>query len=188
MEIDSFLQVYGWLAYLSAAATILTFISGILFFTVGNPFGTINDVSSVFQVMFMIPLAIMFLQLLSSDYRIIGLIAALLGILGMLVSAFGQTLLVAGRIDFKGSSKFFPAGAAIGLWLILICALAGINGQLPLLMSTIGILAGFGYIATVIGFLWGGQQNVLFYFGAFLLGLSYPIWAIWLGRLILPGT
>jgi hypothetical protein len=48
----------GWSAYMSATATIITFASAILFFSLGQPFGTINDISSVFQVIFMLPLAL----------------------------------------------------------------------------------------------------------------------------------
>ena len=162
MEPNPLLQVYGWLAYLSAVATILTFVTGILFFSVGKPFGRINDISSVFQVVFMIVLTVMFFELLPSSTRTLGLLAALFGISGILISAFGQSLLVFGRIDFQGSLRFFPAGAAIGIWLILVCSLAAANDQLPHLPAWMGILAGAGYIATVIGFLWGGQQNVLF--------------------------
>lgn len=189
MNISAPGQVYGWIAYLSAAATLLTLITGILFFTVGKrfgePAGKINDVASVFQVLLMIPLAILFVQGLPS--AILGWLAAVVGILGMLISAFGQSLLIFGRIDFEGSTRFFPAGGAIGVWLMAICALAMSTGQLPPLMTWIGILAGAGYIATVIGFLWGGQGNALFYIGGFVLGIAYPAWAIWLGRLLLSG-
>lgn len=181
-------QSYGWFAYLSAAATILTFITGILFFTIGKPFGKINDISSVIQVLFMIPLVIMVMQVLSVYYFALGMIAAIIGVLGMLVSAFGQSLLVMGRIDFQGSLKYFPAGGAIGIWLIMACLLAASSGQFPEFLAWIGILAGIGYLVTVIGFLQGGQQNKLFYIGALVLGISYPIWAIWLGRLLLSGA
>jgi hypothetical protein len=187
METSLLPQVYGWSAYLGAAATILTLITGILFFSVGQQFGKINDISAVFQVLFMIPLAIMFFQRLPSGSRTLGLLAALLGIAGMLTSALGQSLLVFGRIDFQASTRFFPAGAAIGAWLILASSLAAANDQLPHPLAWIGILAGAGYIATVIGFLRGGQQHVLFYIGALVLGVGYPIWAIWLGRLLLLG-
>jgi hypothetical protein len=44
----------GWAAYLSAAATITTFVTGILFFSVGQPWGTIDDAASVFQVLLQI--------------------------------------------------------------------------------------------------------------------------------------
>jgi hypothetical protein len=181
-------QIYGWFAYFSAAATILTFVTGILFFTAGQAFGRINDISSVFQVLFMIPLVMMFFQLLPTSLRYLGLLAAFFGISGTLISAIGQSLLVFRRIDFQRSRQFFPAGAAIGIWLILSCSFAVGYGQLSPGLALIGILAGIGYIATVIGFLWGDQQNMLFTIGALVLGISYPIWAIWLGRLLLAGT
>jgi hypothetical protein len=185
MEPNPLFQVCGWISYLSAVATLLTLVTGILFFTVGKPFGQINDISSVFQVLLMIPLAIMFVQL--SPSSILKLLAALIGIAGMLVSALGQSLLVIGRIDFEASTRFFPAGGAIGMWLIAICALALGSSQLPPLLAWIGVLAGAGYIATVIGFLWGGQENALFYIGGFVSGIAYPAWAIWLGHLLLSG-
>lgn len=180
--------VYGWFAYFSAAATILTFITGILFFAVGGSFGKINDICSVFQMLFMIPLAILFFRIFSAITPLFGLMAAIFGILGMLTAAFGQTLLVFGRIDFQASVKFFPAGAAIGVWLIVISFLATGGGQLPDLLAWIGISAGVGYIVMVIGFLLGGQQNVLFYIGSLIVGVGYPVWAIWLGRLLAAGA
>jgi len=178
------LHIYGWFAYLSATATILTFITGILFFSIGKPFGKINDISSVFQVLFMIPLATILARTLPARYLTLGLIAAIIGISGMILSAIGQSLLVLGRIDFKDSLKFFPAGSAIGIWLIFICLLGAGSGQFPPLFPWTGILAGIGYLVTVIGFLRGGQQNILFYTGALILGISYPIWAFWLGSLL----
>ncbi len=134
------------------------------------------------------PLAIMFLQVLPTNNITLVVMASLLGIAGMFLSGVGQSLLVFGRIDFQRSQKFFPAGGAIGIWLIVVCLLAAGSGQLPQLLAWIGILAGIGYILTVIGFMTGGQQNVLFYTGALALGISYPIWAIWLGRLLLSGV
>ena len=92
------LHIYGWFAYLSAVATILTFITGILFFTIGKPFGKINDISSVFQVLFMIPLAMILARTLPARYLTLGLIAATIGVSGMILSAIGQSLLVFGRI------------------------------------------------------------------------------------------
>jgi putative transposase len=42
----------------SAAALIIGFVTLILFFSLDEPFGTINDIASVFQVLFMTPLAL----------------------------------------------------------------------------------------------------------------------------------
>jgi hypothetical protein len=136
----------------------------------------------------MIPLAIILARTLPARYLTLGLIAAIIGVSGMILSTIGQSLLVFGRIDFQGSLKFFPAGGAIGIWLIFICLLGTGSGLLPPFFTWIGILAGIGYLVTVIGFLWGGQQNMLFYIGALILGISYPIWAFWLGRLLFSGA
>lgn len=188
MSIDLLTLVTSWSAYISAIATILTFITGILFFTVGGPFGKINDISSVFQVLFMIPLALVLYRLLPGSMRTLGLIAAVIGIGGMLIAAYGQSLLVFGKIDFKGSMKYFPAGAAIGIWLALTCSYALRSDLFPGRLAWTGILAGVSYIVIVLAFLIKGQQNMVFYIGGLVLGISYPVWAIWLGRLVGTGA
>ena len=180
--------ITSWSAYLSAIATILTFITGILFFTVGGAYGKINDISSVFQVLFMLPLALVLYRLLPPSTRTLGLIAALIGIAGMLVAAYGQTLLVFGKIDFESSMKYFPTGAAIGIWLVVTCAFALSHNLFPTGLAWTGILAGLSYIVIVLAFLIKGQQNMVFYIGGLVLGISYPIWAIWLGYLIGTGA
>jgi hypothetical protein len=178
------LQTSGYFAYLSAAATGITFLTGILFFSVGKPFGKINDISSILQLVSMIPLTVLFANIIPAHPPLLGWIIALLGAGGMLVSIVGQSLLVVGVIDFQGSRKFFPAGGAIGLWLILVCLTGSASGQLEGLAFWPGLLAGAGYLATVLGFLFGGQDHPAFYLGGSLLGISYPIWAVALGMLI----
>jgi len=84
------------------------------------------------------------------------------------------------RIDFETSLKFFPAGGAIGFWLVVVCFVEYTGGQFPVLLTCIGILAGIGYLFTVVGFLVGGQQNWLFYLGALVLGIGYLVWGFWL--------
>jgi len=110
--------------------------------------------------------------------------AAGIGLAGILLSALDQSLLVLGRIDFQASRKFFPAGGAVGLWLILACLVGADSGQLGGLTLWPGLLAGAGYLATVGGFLLGGQDHPIFYLGGGLLGISYPIWAAALGKLL----
>jgi hypothetical protein len=178
----------SWSAYLSAFATILTLTTGILFFATGTSSGKVNDISSIFQVLFMIPLALVLYRLLPDSMKKLGLIAALIGIGGMLFAAYGQSLLVFERIDFEGSLKFFPAGTAIGIWLVLTCSYALRSNLFPGGLAWTGILAGISYIVIVLAFLIKGQQSIVFYIGGLVLGISYPVWAIWLGRLISTGT
>jgi hypothetical protein len=177
------LQIARWAAYLSGAATVLTLLTGILFFTLGEAFGKINDISSVFQMVLMIPLAPVLALYLPTGNPTLAWAAAGIGLAGMLISAIGQSLLVLGRIDFQRSLKFFPAGGAIGLWLILVCLIGSGSGQLEGFSYWPGLLAGFGYLAAVVAFLKGGQSHPVFVLGGFLIGICYPIWAIALGNL-----
>lgn len=188
MDISSLERTVGWSAYITAAATILTLLTGILFFTIGQPFGTIEDISAVLQVLFMIPAAMGLYSLIPSTAKSASLFAAAIGILGMLISALGQGLLVLGRIDYPTSTRFFPAGIAIGIWLLIVCSLARTNRFFPNGLAWAGFVAGAGYFVTVAGFLWGGQQSPVFYLGGLALGIGYPVWALWLGHLLLAGT
>jgi hypothetical protein len=120
--------------------------------------------------------------------RTLGLVAALVGIAGMMVAAYGQTLLVFKKINFETSMRYFPAGAAIGVWLIATCSFALGYNLFPTGLAWTGILAGVSYIVIVAAFLIKGQQNTIFYIGGLLLGISYPVWAIWLGYLIGTGA
>ncbi len=149
-------------------------------------FGLLNDLSSILQVIFIIPLVFYFFTLILTDSGyILSTFIFILGLTGILFSIYGQGLLVTGRINFDQSRKFFPAGAAIGLWLIAVCLIASIQNLIPSLLGWIGIIAGFGYILTVVGFRIGGYKNWLFHLGGFILGISYPVWAVWLGLLLL---
>ena len=107
-------QVYTWSAYLSAAATIATFVTGILFFYVSPAFSKWNDVSSVFQTLFMVPLGAMFYQLAPEGMRGAALLAVVIGVAGMLTTALGQSLLVFGRIDLERRRAFPPPGQRSG--------------------------------------------------------------------------
>ncbi len=119
MTTASLLHITGWSAYISAAATILTFLTGILFFTMGQSFGRINDISSVVQIPFMMPLTIGLYRLVPSKAQRLGLSAVAVGVSGMLISVVGQSLPFLDRIDPPASLKFFPAGGiAIGIWLV----------------------------------------------------------------------
>jgi hypothetical protein len=178
----------GWCAYVSATATIVTFVSAILFFTLGQPFGTLNDIASVFQLIFMLPLALILYRLLGSYSRSLSFLAAVLGVCGILVAGAVQSLLVAGVITYQQTVPFFSFGSAIGGWLMLSSYLSLSSHLLPRRLAWAGVLAGVGYVLTVAGFLLGGYQNPVFYAGGLLTVISYSTWAFWLGRVFLAGN
>ena len=177
----------GWSAYVSATATIVTFVSAILFFTIGQSFGTLNDIASVFQLLFMLPLALILYRLCRPHSRTLGFLAAVLGVCGILVAGAVQSLLVAGVITYQQTVPFFPSGGAIGGWLMLSSYLSLSSHLLPRGLAWAGVLAGVGYMLTVTGFLLGGYQNPVFYAGGLLTVIGYATWAFWLGRVFLAG-
>lgn len=172
---------FGWAALLSAAATLGTFVTAILFFAVNPAFGKINDVLSVAQMLLMLPVAVAMALLTQADYA--WLVAAV-GSTGMMVVAVLQALLVLGRVRFEQTiGAVLASGALIGLWLIAANALA-LAGGLPWGLGALGIAAGIGYLLSAAGFFWGGQRHPLFYVGGLLTVAGYSAWAVWLGLAI----
>ena len=184
MRASLLLEIVAWAAYLSSTATILTFISGILFFRFGKWLGKANDIFSVFQVLLMIPLVFLFNSLMTPPRYATIIITSLFGLGGMLISAYGQIRLIIGAINFAESQKYFPAGGAIGFWIILANIFSISSGELPTLMVLTGIGAGAGYLLIAGGFLKGGQNDPVFYIGSLMVGICYPVWGYWMGAAI----
>ena len=184
-----FLRYAGWAAYLSAAATITTFVTAIVFFRKGQPFGTVNDASSVFQMLFMVPIVVAFHQLMGPRAAILSLLGAAIGVIGMLVGASLQALLVFGRVKYEQTiGMVLTAGGAIGVWLVLTGCLALASGILPNGLALLGLVAGGGYILSVVGFRVGGERNALFWIGSLATVIGYSGWALWLGRVLSSGA
>jgi hypothetical protein len=163
-------------------------VTGILFFTRGEPFGRINDASSVLQMLFMLPIAVAIFLLIRPMAFGLALLSAVVGVAGMLVAAVLQALLVFGIVAYGQTIRaVLSAGGAVGLWLLATNLYVLTAGVAPGGLGVLGVLAGVGYVLTVVGFRLGGQQHPLFYIGAFLGVLGYSVWAIWLGRLLLSG-
>jgi hypothetical protein len=181
-----FLTGVAWAAYASAAATIVTFATGILFFTVGQPFGTIQDAASALQVLLMLPIAWLLHRLIAPSAAVWSWLALLVGVPGMLVAGSLQVLLVVRRVEYEQTiGAGLSAGGAIGGWLALTGALALVYGLLPVGLAWAGIAAGVGYLLLVAGFWIGGQGHPLFWGGSLVALVGYAVWAIWLGARML---
>ena len=183
------LSLVAWAAYLSAGATILTFITGILFFTVGKPFGTINDAASVFQMLFMVPVAVALYQILRPIATIPSVLAVTFGVTGMSDAAVLQALLVFRVVEYEQTIReVLIGGGLVGIWLALVGALALVGGVLPAGLAWLGIVAGMGYLLLVAGFWLGGEGHPLFLAGSLVAVIGYSVWAIWLGRVFSLGV
>lgn len=180
---------YAWSAFLSAVATLITLVTGILFFARGERFGRINDAASVFQMLLMLPIAAALSRLTRTAGPVLGLLTTLIGITGMLVAATLQALLVFRAVRFEDTLSYvLAAGGAVGLWLVVSNSALLISGDVPAGLALVGIVVGAGYILLAIGWRIGGEKHPLSWAGAGLSILGYSVWAIWLGRLLHTGA
>ena len=179
----------GWAAYLSAAATIGTALTGVLFFAVGERFGRLNDAVSVLQMLFMLPVAGGLYLMTRSSGAGLALAATVLGAVAMLGAGVLQALLVVKVVRYEQTiAAVLAAGVLIGLWLLLENVLALGAAVLPMGLAICGIATGIGYMLLAIGFRLGGQEHALSYAGAGLVLVGYSVWAIWLGWLLTSGS
>ena len=197
------LQHIGWSAIAGGVLGIIGFISLAVFFVVGEPFGTLNDLLAIPVAFLVVPLVFALYRLNATSHPAVSLIAAIAGMVGFIATAAGSVLLVSGRITFAQSLYTGIGGfGLIGLW-VLLNSIVGLRANhLPTGLAWMGILLGITpslalifvprveVIARSLESMAGqsaGFQMSPFLIAAFVLGgLSYaglPVWFILMGRL-----
>jgi hypothetical protein len=178
----------GWSAYVSAAANILGFVTLIAFFALGEPFGVINDLTTVILGLSMVPLAFVLHKLHRRAAPRLSFGAFVIGVLAMISAVVLQALLVLGLVEIGLTLVAVPvAFSVIGVWLVLNSYLGHSSRTLPSGLIWAGIVAGGAFVLVIVGFILGGQQHPLAAVGGLTAVICYPVWAIWLGRLLLSG-
>ena len=165
---DALVYFAGWC---SIASGIVSFI-GIVFLiamfvgfstnNLGLPrFGTLNDICVIIQYLLALPITLALHQILKVHAPVLSRAAMLTGIAGILTVGVLQWLLVSGVVTFEEQvGLVMVALLVVGIWLVITGYLGRSTGKLP-----------SGVLISILA--------------AFYLG--YPIWAIWLGRLLLSG-
>jgi hypothetical protein len=156
----------GWCAYLSGVISFIGIVFlGLMFigFSTNNwrlqRFGTLNDICIIIQYLLALPITLALHQRLKAYGLALSRVTMLIGIAGMIAIVILHLLLVRGVMTFEEQVGFVViALIVIGIWLVITGYLGRSTKRMPysLLMSVLA--------ATYIG---------------------YPIWAIWLGRLLL---
>jgi hypothetical protein len=199
----------GWTAIIGGAIGVIGFVSLMLFFIVGGPFGTLNDLSAVPVALLLIPLVLSLYRLHVADHPALSLLAALAGAAGFGLTAVGSALLVAGRIDFEQSLLPGVGGLGlIGLWMWLNCAMGLADHSLPRLLGWTGLLIGVplslllpavfqtGNIADLMAASAGQTASAgsisplanLLLTAGFICYAGLPLWFIGAGRAVLAGV
>jgi hypothetical protein len=178
----------GWSAFSSAAANILGFVTLVAFFAVGEPFGVINDLTTVILALSMVPLAFVLHELHRRAAPRLSFGAFVIGVVAMVSAAALSALLVLGLVGVELTLVASPiAFGVIGVWLVLNSYLGRSSGTLPSGLIRVGIVAGAAFVLVIVGFLLGGQQHPLAAVGGLTAVICYPIWAVWFSRLLLRG-
>ncbi len=186
MNETTLIQFAGWSAVINGITSIASTLTLILMFAVAAFFGPLNDAISVIWVLSFIPLALFLHQLHRPINAPLSLISAVAGVGAMLVFAVAQMLLVLRVVRFEQSiGLILVMGAVIGLWAMVNGFLSRSGQTVPATMSWLLIIFGASYIFTAIGWNAAGQQHPLVMIGFLIGAIAGPIWAIWLGRLLL---
>ncbi|HEY2916587.1 MAG TPA: hypothetical protein VGI98_05160 [Candidatus Limnocylindrales bacterium] len=175
-------------ARVSAVAGAVGLVAIVLFFTVGGPFGTINDVAGLVMIG-----SLAFVML--AHYELGGIVPlwpARLSLGGAMLVVVGWAVLqvgfILGWLNVADVQQAATGGWAvqavllgfIGLWIAGASLLAG--PWLPPLVRTLGIVTGAGLVVMAIGLIQGGYSSLWANVGGSGFQIVLPVWAFLLGR------
>lgn len=214
MTIHALRKYLGWAALGAGSIEILGITFLILFFALELPqgsastlrFGYLSDVTPVIAApVFLIVIVMIFLIQRKGALQW-STISALLGIAGILLTAWTNIMFIDEKISLERQIQlFYISLALLGPWHILVNALARHNRFLPARLTTFGIWVGVGQIIMfLVSFVLGGYDNMFsssptalmtnipllislaIAIPMTLLGyLGAPIWLVWLGRVLI---
>jgi hypothetical protein len=186
----------GWTAIAIGVTVILAVLFLILMYTVNGRFGTVNDVLNSMIGILSVVLAWMLYAELHARSPMLSQITLGLTVIGMIFTIIGSVLIIFGYTDFVLAGWYTGAGnALIGLWLAAFCYSMLSSDMLPHNLITFGIIVGsfmtFGLLGipgilarvdTMASLPWYLSASYLGFLGTYVM---YPIWAIWLGRILI---
>jgi hypothetical protein len=197
MTAGDFSSIIGLVAIATGIVGLLGLIFIFLFFTVGQPFGTLNDIC----IGLMAILSVVFVWKLypwhHAQSPLLSQVALIIAMIGALLVLVGTVLSIAGVKGWFLSGLYMAAGnGMIGLWLLALnySALRGniIPHNLVIFGLISGVILALGLV-TIPGILRGidVQEYKLTIFNSIWWASSlgylalYPIWCILVGRILL---
>jgi hypothetical protein len=173
-------------AYLIAAAGLLAAVTITLYFVIGQPWGTLNDISLLVMTAALPVLMLAFWELGGLTPTPLALVAQISGWIAVLAWCVVQALLIVGVQSFDyeeaatgGLLVEAVALVVIGLWI------AGANLLAGSWLNTIrwfGLVSGLGFVLLPIGLIMGGVNHPLTYTGGVGYSIAFPVWAFLMAR------
>jgi hypothetical protein len=204
----------GLAALVASSVEILGIVFLILFFALELPqgsastlrFGYLSDVTPIIAAPVNILAIVMIFLLQRKPAPSWSIMAAILGIAGILLTAWTNIRFVSEKISLEQQIQLFYLSLAfLGPWHILVNSLARHNGSLPSRLTMFGIFVGISQLVISLGsFLLGGfdtmfsssstaiMENIpLLISVAIIIPLALvgylgaPFWLMWLGQTLL---
>jgi hypothetical protein len=144
-------------AQLAAGLTVAGAVTLATFFAVGEPWGTLNDLSAIALAASTVPIAV---GLARRNPRSAALTLGLgLDVVGAITTSTYTALLITRRMTFEDSLLGVVGGQAlIGAWLVLV-GLAAWPDPASRRLAGFAITGGLGLVATAAGIATGGMQS-----------------------------
>lgn len=173
-------------AYVMAGAGLVALVTIVLFFAVGQPWGTLNDIALLVATAAIPVLMLAFWELGGLTPTPLALVAQVSGWVAVIAWCVAQALFIAGLVDFDYDHPATGALAVeavalivIGLWIAGANLLAGswLNA-----IRWFGVAAGLGFVLLSVGQLLGGLDHPLTYAGGIGYSIVLPVWAFLMAR------
>ena len=174
-------------AYVAAGAAVVGLVTIGLFFWIGQPWGTLNDVAVLVMTAAIAPLMLAFWELGGLTPTPLALVAQTAGWMAVAAWVIVHALFILGVLTFNyaapatdGLALEAVAQVVIGLWI------AGANGLAGSWLGWhrwLGLITGVGWALVGVGLLAGGMNHPLSYAGGIGYLLVFPVWAFLMGRL-----
>jgi hypothetical protein len=186
----------GWIAIATGVSAILAVIFLILMYTLNQSFGRANDVFNSIIGILSLLLAWMLYAEHHTKSPLMSQIALALALAGAIFTIIGSILIIYGFTDFVLAGWYSSIGyALIGIWLAAFCYAILQGDGLPHNLVILGIVAGACMATGLLGIpgILAGIDSMesmpwylyVAFFGWLGTYVLYPIWTIWLGRILL---
>ena len=187
----------GWMAIATGIAGLLGLAFIILFFTVGQPFGTLNDICIGLTAILSMVLVWMLYSMSHAQSSLLSQVALVFAIFGAILVLVGSALAISGVKGWFLSGLYMAAGnAMIGLWALGLNYSALRENSLPHGLVIFGLISGailaLGLV-TIPGMFRGidtqEYEMTIFNYVWWTSSLGYlalyPTWCILFGRTLL---
>jgi hypothetical protein len=173
-------------ALVIAGAGLVAAVTIVLFFAIGQPWGTLNDIALLVATAAIPILMLAFWELGGLTPTPLALLAQVTAWVAVVVWCVAQALFIVGVVDFDYDHPAKGALAVEAVALIVIGIwIAGANllaGRWLNAIRWFGVAAGIGFVLVPAGLILGGVSHPLAYAGGIGYSIVFPVWAFLMAR------